>query len=119
MLFLGPGNQPSTVDSSGTVVNQNVTFPAGSGASQIRSFNINNDDTALETNEMYNLNLAAHYFTGSNQVVLGGGAGIIIQDDDGNPNLCPSHACLYLCSYDKVLGPFCESICKDCIFSIL
>ena len=98
LLFLGPGNQSSTVDSSGTVVNQNVTFPAGSGASQTRSFNINDDDTALETNEMYNLNLTAHYFTGSNQVVLGGGAGIIIQDDDGIPNLCPSHPCLYFCS---------------------
>ena len=82
-FMIGPGSQLSSVIISGSVVNQNITFPAGSSASISRTFPIMNDQTALETVESYSLNIGSHFFPDPDAVNLGGGAGILIADDDG------------------------------------
>ena len=82
VLFLGPGQQPSTVAVSGFTVNTNVMFTAYSSVSKfLPEFTIKNDDVALETVETYNIILMSS--DPSHDVLLGSDSTIMITDEDG------------------------------------
>ena len=77
----GPGTQPSTVNISGSDVNSTVIFQAGDVSVPLPNFNITDDTTALETNEIYQLSFISS--TPSQDVTLGVPTKITITDDDG------------------------------------
>lgn len=90
-----PGQQPVTVESSGSSINTSVTFiPFLNSSMLIAQFAINDDEVGLETNEVYSIQLASA--TPSFNVNLGGSSIIEIVDDDGNCVI------LYVCSYTYV-----------------
>ena len=83
-VYLGPGLQPSTVIISGVAVSFTVTFPPGQFPVTLPDFNIRDDTTALETNEVYQLSFISS--TPSQGVALGSPTEITITDDDGELN---------------------------------
>ena len=81
----GPGTQLSTVVISGSDVDSTVIFQAGDDVSvPLPNFNITDDTTALETNEIYQLSFISS--TPSQGVTLGVPTEITITDDDGELN---------------------------------
>ena len=80
----GPGAQPSTVVISGSDVDSTVMFQAGDVSVPLPNFNITDDTTALETNEIYQLSFISS--TPSQDVTLGVPTEISITDDDGELN---------------------------------
>ena len=81
LYCVAPGNQPSTVESSGFTVSDSVTLPADLSAAPSRSvgsFLIRNDAVALETVEQYPISLS----TSTERVTVGNPAMININDDD-------------------------------------
>ena len=83
-IYPGPGLQPSTVIISGVAVSFTVTFPPGQILVQLPVFDIIDDTTALETNEVYQLRFIRS--TPSQNVTLGNPTTITITDDDGELN---------------------------------
>ena len=81
ITYSGPGTQPSTVNISGSDVNSTVIFQAGDVSVPLPNFNITDDTTALETNEIYQLSIISS--TPSQDVTLGVPTEITITDDDG------------------------------------
>ena len=77
----GPGAQPSTVVISGSDMDSTVIFQAGDVSVPLSDFNITDDTTALETNEIYQLSFISS--TPSRDVTLGVPTNITITDDDG------------------------------------
>ena len=65
---------------SGTNVDTMVTFPVGQSPVMLPSFAITDDDTSLETDEKYELELFSSI--PSDSVYLGDPANITITDDD-------------------------------------
>lgn len=81
-IYVGPFNQPSTVEISGANVSERMNFAAGGlTAKSITAFDLEDDDTALEAREIYPLSLSEPTIT--KNVVLGNDSNIIIEDDDG------------------------------------
>ena len=84
LYCVAPGNQPSTVESSGFTVSNSVTLPADLSAAPSRSvgsFLIRNDAVALETVEQYPISLSSSTTYGG-RVTVGNPAMININDDD-------------------------------------
>ena len=79
-----PGTQPSTIIISGSEVDSTVIFEAGDVSVPLPDFNITDDTTALETNEIYQLIIISS--TPSQGVALGAPTEITITDDDGELN---------------------------------
>uniref|UniRef100_A0A1X7VF48 Calx-beta domain-containing protein n=1 Tax=Amphimedon queenslandica TaxID=400682 RepID=A0A1X7VF48_AMPQE len=80
----GPGNQPSTVESSGFNVSQTLTLTANTAmapTSPVGTFTIRDDSVALETEEQYSLGLSTTTTYGG-RVTVGGDAIVSINDDD-------------------------------------
>ena len=77
----GPGTQPSTIIISGSDVDSTVIFQAGDVSVPLPDFNITDDTTALETNEIYQLIIISS--TPSQGVALGAPTEITITDNDG------------------------------------
>ena len=94
-----PGPQPSTVNISGSDVDSTVIFQAGEVSVTLPDFNITDDITALETNEIYQLIIMSSI--PSQGVTLGVPTEITITDDDGELNqnkiikleISPIHSC--------------------------
>ena len=82
ITYSGPGTQPSTVNISGSDVDSTVIFQAGEVSVTLPDFNITDDITALETDEIYHLGFSSS--TPSQNAKLGNPTTIIITDDDGN-----------------------------------
>ena len=78
----GPGTQLPTVVISGSNVNLTIIFQAGDVSVPLQDFNITDDITALETNEIYQLKFSSS--TPSQNTILGNPTTIVITDDDGN-----------------------------------
>lgn len=77
----GPGNdQEQSVHVSGSFINDTVWFPVGHHPASVASFNINDDITALETLEQYQISMDESF--PSDNVILGNSSIIIIIDDD-------------------------------------
>ena len=89
ITYSGPGLQPSTVIISGSDVDSTIIFQAGDISVTMPDFNITDDITALETNEIYQLRFSNS--TPSQNTILGNPTTIIITDDDGNFKKC-NHA---------------------------
>ena len=80
-MFLGPGDQPSSVVVSGANVSSTVTFTSNSSlTAPLPSFVITNDDVALENVERYSLSISNPSVT--QNVVATGSTDIDITDDD-------------------------------------
>ena len=84
ITHLGPGTQPSTIIISGSDVDSTIIFQAGVVSVPLSDFNITDDTTALETNEIYQLRFISS--TPSQNVTLGIPTEITITDDDGELN---------------------------------
>ena len=82
ITYSGPGLQPSTVNISGSDVDSTIMFQAGDVSVTMPDFNITDDTTALETNEIYQLRFSSS--TPSQNTILGNPTTIVITDDDGN-----------------------------------
>ena len=81
LIFLESLSQNGVV-TSGVNVSSSITFPANStGPIAIDSFNLIDDDIALELNEQYKIMLTVSSITEG--VNLGPATNIIILDDDG------------------------------------
>ena len=82
MHFLDPGQQPSTVESSGFSANVTIAFAPFSLRDQsLPNFFITNDEIGLETVESYPLQFVSSNPSGD--VILGSDSSIEIIDDDG------------------------------------
>ena len=101
-MFLGPGDQPSSVVVSGANVSSTVTFASGGSlTAPLPSFVITNDDVALEDVERYSLSISNPSVT--QNVVAAGSTDIDITDDDSK-----CHYILYChCHYCIVIFYFC------------
>ena len=74
---------------SGSNVDSTVMFEAGDISVPLPNFNITDDTTALETDEIYQLRFSSS--TPSQDVTLGNPTTITITDDDGELNQSKVH----------------------------
>ena len=80
-IYPGPGVQPSAVIISGVQVSNTVIFTPGQMPMTLPGFDVSNDNTALETDEIYQLSFISP--PPSQDVTLGNPTIITIMDDDG------------------------------------
>ena len=83
-IYPGPGQQPDTAIISGVEVSNTVIFTPGQMPVTLPDFDITNDITALETDEIYQLSFSNS--APSQDVTLGVPTEITITDDDGKLN---------------------------------